>query len=75
MAKFETFLFKVAGYSDPIQLSLQMDTRNVSAAIHFITQHMPELVIENEIDKNYQGPVYIIADRNNPARWRTRNVN
>jgi|GEM_PF-3162312 len=75
MAKSETFLFKVSGYIDPIQLSLQMDVRNVSVARQFIARYMPELVIEKEIDRDYQGPVYIIADKDDPSRWRSRNVN
>ncbi len=40
-----------------------------------MARYMPELVIENEIDRDYQGPVYIIADKNNPSQWRTKNVN
>jgi hypothetical protein len=75
MAKFETFLFKVSGYTDPVQLSLWMENRNVSIALNFIARHMPGLVIEKEIDSGYQGPVYIIADKSDPSRWRTRNVN
>jgi len=75
MAKFETFLFKVSGYSDPVQLSLWMESRNVSVARGFMARYMPELVIESEIDRDYQGPVYVIADKNKPSQWRTKNVN